>query len=151
MKLNDDILNIISKYLLQERLLDWIDINNLNFKFLSLNTKAIKFFTENPDKIDWIYLSYNPNAIELLSQNQDKINWFNLSYNPNIDDIEDNQNYLDYFYLSSNSSIFIYDYQQMKFNNQLMEEELIKELMKPSRFLKKIELYGDEYYNLFDI
>ena len=34
------------------KLLDWIDIN----------------------KIDWCYLSENPNAIELLKENKDKIN-----------------------------------------------------------------------------
>ena len=35
------------------KLLDWVDIN----------------------KLDWKSLSLNPNAIELLKENQDKINW----------------------------------------------------------------------------
>ena len=44
------------------KLLDWIDIN----------------------KLDWKYLSENPNAIHLLEQNPNKINWFQLSKNPSI-------------------------------------------------------------------
>ena len=39
------------------KLRDWIDIN----------------------KINWEYLSFNPNAIELLKKNKDKINWNYLS------------------------------------------------------------------------
>ena len=44
------------------KLLDWIDIN----------------------KINWSWLSYNPGAIHLLEQNPDKINWDMLSKNPAI-------------------------------------------------------------------
>ena len=44
------------------KLRDWIDIN----------------------KLDWYYLSKNENAIELLSSNLDKINWYWLSSNPSI-------------------------------------------------------------------
>ena len=36
------------------------------------------------DKINWYYLSRNPNAIHLLEQNQDKIVWHYLSSNPSI-------------------------------------------------------------------
>ena len=43
-------------------LLDWIDINNL----------------------DWYWLSVNPNAIHLLENNKDKINWKYFSKNPAI-------------------------------------------------------------------
>ena len=46
----------------QSKLRDWIDIN----------------------KLDWYYLSKNENAIELLSSNLDKINWYWLSSNPSI-------------------------------------------------------------------
>ena len=44
------------------KLLDWIDIN----------------------KLDWHWLLSNPNAIHLLEQNQDKIEWNCLSRNPSI-------------------------------------------------------------------
>ena len=44
------------------QLLDWIDINNL----------------------DWYYLSSNPNAIDLLKKNKAKIDWDKLSSNPAI-------------------------------------------------------------------
>ena len=35
------------------------------------------------DKLNWNYLSINPNAIQLLKENQDKIHWNNLSKNIN--------------------------------------------------------------------
>ena len=58
------ICNIIAEYTItyEIQLLDWIDI----------------------DKIDWKILSRNPNAIDLLTANQDKINWYCLSSNPSI-------------------------------------------------------------------
>jgi len=34
------------------------------------------------DKIDWFWLSKNTNAIHLLEKNMDKINWSMLSGNP---------------------------------------------------------------------
>jgi len=55
------------------KLLDWIDINNINWNNLSLNKNAIDLLKNNKDKIEWNNLSLNPNAIELLKENQDKI------------------------------------------------------------------------------
>ena len=57
----------------------------------------------------------NKNAISLLKENQDKIDWY---------------------YLSSNPAIFELDYKKMRENNQEMYEDLIKEVMKPSRVFK---------------
>jgi hypothetical protein len=80
------------------------------------------------NKIDWEYVSLNPNAIEVLKANQDKINWKRFS---------------------ENSSIFELDYEKMRENNQKMYEEIIKEVMKPSRVFKNHdydyleELFGD--------
>jgi hypothetical protein len=80
------------------------------------------------NKLDWDMLSLNPNAIELIKANQDKIDWDNLSYNP---------------------AIFELDYEKMKENNQETYEDLIKEVMKPSRVFKNPdydyleELFGD--------
>ena len=51
--------------------------------------------------------------------------------------------------LSRNPSIFELDYEAMKKNNQAIYEELIKEVMKPSRVFKNPnydyleELFGD--------
>ncbi len=44
-------------------LLDWIDKDKLNWRYLSQNpnAEAISLLKENPDKIDWIELSRNPN------------------------------------------------------------------------------------------
>jgi len=73
-------------------------------------------------------LSDSPEAIQLLEKNQDKIDWSKLCENP---------------------AIFELDYNQMKKNNEIMEEELIKEVMKPSRVFKNPDydylevLFGD--------
>ena len=50
------------------KLLDWIDINKIDYRGLSLNPNAIELLKQNPNKIDWMYLSINPNAIELLKR-----------------------------------------------------------------------------------
>ena len=66
--------------------------------------------------------------MHLLEANPDKINWAHLSENP---------------------SIFKLDYDKMQENNQEMYEDLIKEVMKPSRVFKNPdydyleELFGD--------
>ena len=80
------------------------------------------------NKLNWHGLSFNPNAIELLKENPDKINWKCFSENP---------------------AIFELDYKQMRINFQDLEEEIIKEVMKPSRVFKNPdydyleELFGD--------
>ena len=145
-KLNNDICFIISKYLIEPeyKLLDWIDINNINYILLNLNNNAISFLNENRDninlnlssnpaaiellkenrdKIDWFQLSKNPNAIELLRENPDKINWFNLSLNPNaIELLRENRDKINYRILSSNPSIFELDHNK---NKELLENKVI--------------------------
>ncbi len=80
------------------------------------------------EKLDWSELSKNPKAIKVLEKNQDKINWQQLSENP---------------------SIFELDYEAMKIANQMIYEELIKEVMKPLRVFKNPdydyieELFGE--------
>ena len=64
-------------------LINWIDVEKLDWDMLSININAINLLKENPNKINWKYLSMNPSAIELLKENQDKIYWYNLSSNPN--------------------------------------------------------------------
>jgi len=41
------------------KLRDWIDINKINWDFLSLNKNAIELLKANPDKIDWEELFIN--------------------------------------------------------------------------------------------
>ena len=64
------------------KLLDWIDIDKLDWVELSKNPNAIHLLEQNPDKICWKHLSRNPNAVFLLEENQDKIDWAMLSRNP---------------------------------------------------------------------
>ena len=65
------------------KLKDWVDINKLNWHFLSNNKNAIGLLEQNMDKISWYNLSFNENAIYILEQNIDKISWNALSENPN--------------------------------------------------------------------
>ena len=36
----------------------------------------------------------------------------------------------------------------MRKNNEILEEELIKEVMKPSRLMKMIDKYGEHYLDI---
>ena len=124
--------------------------NIINWSILSYNENAIELLKRNPDKIDWRNLSLNPNAIELLEKNIDKINWSYLSLNPNaIELLEKNIDKINWCNISINPSIFQLDYDAMRKNNEGLYEELIKEVMKPSRVFKNPDydyievLFGD--------
>ncbi len=125
-------------------------IHKIDWCQLSRNPNAIKLLSENKNKINWSQLSANPNAIKILEANQDKIDWSRLSSNPNaIKILEANQNKIIWDLLSGNPSIFELDYEAMRRNNEEMYEELIKEVMKPSRVFKNPDydyiedLFGD--------
>lgn len=91
---DENIINIILQYYWnildgkKKILLNWININDLNWCILSKNSNAIELLKDNYNKISWSNLSINPNAIELLKENQHKIDWFQLSENPSIFEIE---------------------------------------------------------------
>ena len=68
-------------------------------------------------------LSANPNAMELLEKNTNKIN---------------------YQYLSSNPSIFTYDYDLIKKTFKDLNEEVVIKALHPKRILTLMELYGEE-------
>jgi hypothetical protein len=91
--MNDDICQIITSLIEIEpeyRLLDWIDINYVYWKYLSSNYYGIHLLIKHQDKIDWDELSENehPEALKLLKQNPHLINWSNLSSNPSDEAIE---------------------------------------------------------------
>ena len=136
------------------KLLDWIDINKLDWDGLSKNPGAINLLEKNtdnieliglsmnpgaihliskalekdPEKIDWFYLSSNPGAIHLIEKNPDKINWNGLSCNPAaIHLLEQNQDKIEWDQLSENPSIFTYDYDKIK--NQLEQSGIKDELL----------------------
>jgi hypothetical protein len=64
------------------KLRDWIDINKLDWEYLSKNPNAIHLLEQNQNKINWFELSNNHCALSLLEKNKDKINWFFVSGNP---------------------------------------------------------------------
>jgi hypothetical protein len=110
--MNDDICQMITSLIEIEpeyRLLDWIDISYVYWKFLSSNYYGIHLLIKNYDKIDWDELSENehPEALKLLKQNPHLINWSNLSKNPNDEAIElliQNPHLIDWRELSFNKN-----------------------------------------------
>jgi len=134
-------------------------LDKVDWSLLSSNKNAINLLKQNPDKIDWNCLNSNKNAINILKNNLDKLNISYLINNNNVEAILLIEKNLDKIYnhilysfiwslLSKNPAIFTYDYEMMRKNNEEFEEELIKEVMKPSRIFKMIEKYGDEYLDI---
>jgi len=134
--------------------------NELCWDSLSTNTSAISILEQYQDKINWNTLSSNPAAMHLLLKNPDKINhrqlcknthptaieiirtlppksiyWPYLSSNPTaIDFLEENQEHIDWFYLSSNPAIFRYNYKKMaSMRNGIIRDELLSVALHPSR------------------
>lgn len=86
-------------------LLDWIDIDKLDWSNLSKNKNAIDLLKCHIDKINWTELSENCNAISLIKSNLDKICWKRLSENCNaISLIQDNLDKISWSKLSRNPS-----------------------------------------------
>lgn len=58
--------------------------DKIEWRFLSINPKAIRILAKYPHKIDFFYLSRNPNpeAIALLEKYPEEIDWEELSENP---------------------------------------------------------------------
>ena len=126
------------------------DKNNWCYLCVNPNPKAIEILKENQYKIRWSELSKNLNEIKLLEKNRDKIHYLNLSANPNaIELLKDNLNDINWISFSVNPDIFQLDYKAMKIANEGIYEELIEEVMKPSRVFKNPdydyieELFGD--------
>jgi hypothetical protein len=118
--------NYILKYIVKPpmKLLDWIDINKLNWLDLSKNPVAIDLLKANNDMINWNllslkanndminwdYLSCNESAMELLKENQHNIYWDELSAKPYaIDILKEKQDKINWFELSQNPGIFEID------------------------------------------
>jgi len=109
---------------IKKTLLNWIDIEKLDWDMLSININAIDLLKENPDKINWKYLSMNPSAIELLKENQDKINWYNLSSNPNAFELlKENKDKINYRRLVFNENAIELIKDKIKEEQKLSEEE----------------------------
>ena len=94
------------------------------------------------DKLNWSYLSGNKNAIHILEHNLDKVDWSELSGNINaIHILENNLDKVDWYYLSLNENIFTYDYKKMQFlmESSGLKEEIINTYYSPNNVSKFIE------------
>ncbi len=113
------------------KLRDWIDINKLNWEYLSSNQNAIKLLKENQNKINWLNLSKISNAIELLKKNKDKIDWWSFQKNPNI---------------------FTYDYKKMKetMKKSGIVEDLMAFIFHPKNMNKWIDWGFSEHQEIID-
>ena len=119
------------------KLRDWVNIDKIDWNWLSMNPNAIHLLEKNVDKIYWYYLSSNPNAIHLLEKNVDKIDWNMLSCNPNaIHLLEKNIDKINWSGLSENPSIFELDYEALESRCNIFKEELMKKALHPSIIIR---------------
>ena len=51
------------------KLLNWIELDKLNFNNLSLNPNAIDLLKNNFDKINWLNMAKNPNGYLIIQDN----------------------------------------------------------------------------------
>jgi len=148
--------------------------NEIDWKSFSANPTTIDYLIKNPNKIDWNYLSLNPNGIKLLENNPEKINWNNLNLNESeeaikileknpdkinwnllssnpfaINILKQNRDKINYNSLWKNPAIFELDYEEIKKNNEEMYDELMMNIMEPSRIINKINEYSYDYIELF--
>ncbi len=99
----------------QTKLRSWIDMDKVDWYWLSSNPNAIHLIEQNLDKVDWDELSRNPNTIHLIERNLDKVDWKWLSGNPNaIHILEKNMDKVDWDMIFRNPNIFTYDYEEIK-------------------------------------
>ena len=112
------------------KLRDWINLDKIDWDWLSLNPNAMHLLEQNQDKINWYYLSKNPNAVHLLEQNPDKINWGWLSENP---------------------SIFTYDYTKLRQSRLNLHKDLIEHIWHPSTIQKWSELHCKSDEDVYEI
>ena len=118
---------------------------------LNPNPEAIQLLSNYPEKIKWKSLSKNYKALDLLNNNIDKIKWKYLSENPNAENlIKNNLDKIDWNKLSSNPVIFEIDYDFIKKNLAVFNEDLMKKCYHPDRlkyYLNKFNYdIGDDSY-----
>ena len=125
----------------------------INWIIVSCYSKNISILEENLDKIDIFYLSINIYATSLLKKYKYKLGYFFFNNSVNskrIKMIETIKEYENINLTWKNPEIFELDYEKMSENNEIMYQELIAEIMKPSRILKKIEEYDNENYDYLE-
>jgi len=129
-------------------------INKIDWVSLSLNRdiRAITFLYKYPSKINKFNLLLNPTAIQIMIKNKEKIDSFiYISGFPEaIDILKENQNKINWNLFSKNPAIFELDYKKMRKNFELIEEEILKEVLKPKRVFKYLELYNFDIDDMFD-
>ena len=131
---------------------EWEQNNNsdkLNWFYLSSNPAAIHIieaeYLKNPKslKINWFKLSTNIAAINIfkkcytIHKNNNNI-WYHLLKNPGMisiinSELIHNLSDMDYKAISKNPAIFEYDYDTMKLNKQLINQDLIQWFYHPLR------------------
>jgi hypothetical protein len=103
-------------------------INDLGWEMLNRNPYATKFLEQFPHKV-----RPYPSFMDL--PDVDTIE---------IDEDEEDSDHIDWYCLSMNPSIYVYDYKQMKINMDILREELMQKALHPSRVIKWIELGYDD-------
>jgi hypothetical protein len=143
----------------EEKYMDKIDWSSISF---NTDKRAIDFLFNYPSKIHWHLLCGNrsPHVIPYLLKNIDKIEYsiylFKNPYAiPLFEDGNENGNninrkYIHWSLITQNPSIFTLDYKKMSENFRDMEEEILKEVLKPKKVFRYLELYNYDIDDMFD-
>ena len=118
------------------------NLGKINWSNLSANPNAIDILLQHPEKIDWRTFSCNRNpiAVKMLEENPDKIDWGNLTRNSSaIHLLEANPDKVSWATILLNKNIYEYDYDIMKKNMDVLREEMMMAVWKPSRVIKWLE------------
>ena len=132
-------------------LLEWIDVDRLDWSILCKNPNSIYLIEQYPERICWGSLSQNPKAIRLLRENTDKIQWRYLSLNYSEEAVQlmkenmDKQDEWNNDLLFSNPYIFEYDYDEIERKCNMYKEELMAACWHPLR----VQRYLDMGYDWF--
>ncbi len=130
---------VYDKYL---KLKDWIPIEKIDWRGLSVNPNAISMLEKHPERIHWYELSNNPNAIHVLEKYPEKIDWYMLSENPNaIHVLEKYPKKINWYWLSKNPSIFEIDYGKIKEHN-IIFQELVEKVFHPKNIYTMYNKYS---------
>jgi hypothetical protein len=164
MEIPFDLLKIVALFLVKPimKLLNWIDIEKLDWALLCENPNAMTMIEANPHKLepDCLYfLSKNPNAVAFLEKHPDKINWNGLSKNHNAihliekhinsTETEDPHNTIDWKDLSANPNathILVDNFDKINWsglslNNNIMQilQLLEQKMDKTNELIMKID------------
>jgi len=141
-------------------------LDDIHWQNLSACLNSIKILKDNKDKLNYYYLPINIHAVDLVEEIIDNdINSIDLNrLLSNKNAIHLIEKYYDKIFIKSSScdmsmgilyknpAIFTYDYDKMKNNKKLINEDIIKYWYHPKKIEKYLQFNDDidDYLNIFN-